>query len=168
MGRAVLPSISKIDDVLDLMLDPQKYAKYLSEFKSIYEETQLKLADLKTKEEADNFLSRAHAALLEADEIRKAAVKECELAQTAKAEAEEYRDSAKQLVVKAEEQTAHVTSQAASLKHEQDMFAAAQAQAAGAHRARTEELHKLKDEHRALIAELEAKRARLSTALASV
>ncbi len=67
MGRISLPSISKIEEVLDVLLDPAKYQKYLVEFKAAYDEAANALGNLKTKEQADKYLSDAIDAKQEAD-----------------------------------------------------------------------------------------------------
>jgi hypothetical protein len=54
-----LPSITKLEEVLELLTDPQKYADMLSELKSIYDETQSALGDIAAKGEADAFLAQA-------------------------------------------------------------------------------------------------------------
>jgi len=59
MGRQSLPSISKLEDVLDLLTDPDKYIKYLKEFRDIYNETLNVLSILDTKEKADKYMSDA-------------------------------------------------------------------------------------------------------------
>lgn len=67
MGRQILPSISKLEDVLDLLTDPEKYTKYLSEFKQVYDETLNILGVLDTKQKADSYLSDASAKFKAAD-----------------------------------------------------------------------------------------------------
>lgn len=59
MGRLGLPSVTKMEDVLDLITDPDKYKRYITEFMSIYKETQLALGNLQTKEDAESFLVSA-------------------------------------------------------------------------------------------------------------
>jgi hypothetical protein len=59
MGRAALPSIAKLEDVLDLIIDPAKYIKYMTEFKSIYADAKSALGDLDTKEKADFYLAQS-------------------------------------------------------------------------------------------------------------
>ena len=59
MGRPVLPSIAKLEDVLDLLTNPDKYVKYLNELRQIHAETANILQLLDTKQKADVFLSEA-------------------------------------------------------------------------------------------------------------
>jgi vacuolar-type H+-ATPase subunit I/STV1 len=59
MGRIGLPSISKLEEVLDLIMDPEKYKKYLVEFKSIHDDAVMRLDMLKTKEDADKYFNEA-------------------------------------------------------------------------------------------------------------
>jgi hypothetical protein len=59
MGRIGLPSISKLEEVLDLIMDPEKYKKYLIEFKSIHDDAVMRLDMLKTKEDADKYFHEA-------------------------------------------------------------------------------------------------------------
>lgn len=59
MGKMSLPSISKIEDVLDLLTDPEKYIQYMTEFKQAYDEAHNALGDLKIKGQADMYLASA-------------------------------------------------------------------------------------------------------------
>ena len=60
MGHRALPSISKIEEVLDILTNPDKYLQYMKDFKAAYDEAKQSLGDLQTKEEADAYLSTAH------------------------------------------------------------------------------------------------------------
>ena len=73
MGRPILPSISKLEDVLDLITDPEKYRKYLIEFKVSYDSVKNAVGDLDTKEKADKYLYDAQAQAKEAAQILKSA-----------------------------------------------------------------------------------------------
>lgn len=59
MGKQVLPSISKLEDVLDLLTDPDKYIKYLKEFRDVHDLTMQTLGILDTKEKAEEYLAAA-------------------------------------------------------------------------------------------------------------
>lgn len=58
-GRINIPSITKLEEVLDVLLDPEKYKAYLVEFKTAYDLANDRLADLQTKEQADVYLASA-------------------------------------------------------------------------------------------------------------
>lgn len=99
MGRMGLPSISKLEDVLDLLLDPAKYQKYLVEFKEVYALTVAKLDDLETKEQAELYLAEATRTKTQTDAALAAAVKSLDEAKLAEEHAksllgyaEAYRD----------------------------------------------------------------------------
>jgi hypothetical protein len=72
MGRQSLPSISKLEDVLDLLTDPDKYIKYLKEFRDVYTETHNIIGVLDTKEKVDRALSAALEQVTAADLYEKA------------------------------------------------------------------------------------------------
>ena len=87
MGKMVLPSISKIEDVLDLLTNPAKYIQYMQEFKTVYDEAHNALGDLHTKEAADAYLSSAadaHDAAIKYTENAKKSVAEMYAEHTAK------------------------------------------------------------------------------------
>jgi len=70
MGRISLPSISKLEDVLDLLLNPEKYKQYLLEFKNAHDAATLALANLETKAQADTYLSQSITAHQHAEKAR--------------------------------------------------------------------------------------------------
>ena len=111
MGRAGLPSISKIEDVLDLLTDPEKYIRYLTEFKSVHDEVKASLGDLDTKAKADAYFERA------SDALAKSAV----YVKSVKADAEKIASD-----VQAEKDRALVRAQeaAASIAGEHDRLSA--------------------------------------------
>ena len=102
MGKQVLPSISKIEEVLDLLLDPQKYKQYLVEFQQVYADAQAALGQLAKKDLADNYLSQATSAREEALQL----VKETELKAQDVIKEKVALESAKQSVQVAEQAAA--------------------------------------------------------------
>lgn len=59
MGKFQLPSISKLEEVLDLLLDPEKYKQYMVEFKDAYDQASARLGDVDTKIKAEQYLAKA-------------------------------------------------------------------------------------------------------------
>ena len=53
MGRATLPSISSVTEVIELITDPDKYITYMKEFRRIHAEAEEALGALATKEALD-------------------------------------------------------------------------------------------------------------------
>lgn len=60
MARLMLPSITKLEDVLDLLTDPKKYQAYLEDFKQVHAQAMEALGTLKTKQDADAVLASAY------------------------------------------------------------------------------------------------------------
>lgn len=69
MGRISLPAISKFEEVLEVLLDPQKYLQYMIEFKEAHTKAQEALGNLQAKDAADAYLAQANDKLVEADKI---------------------------------------------------------------------------------------------------
>lgn len=59
MAKSVLPSISKWEEVLDILLNPEKYKAYMVDFKAAYDKSVAILDLVTTKEEADKYLAEA-------------------------------------------------------------------------------------------------------------
>ena len=60
MGKMPLPSISTLEDVVDILLKPEKYALYLTEFKRAHDEAESLLGLLVTKDLANEYLAVAY------------------------------------------------------------------------------------------------------------
>lgn len=86
MGRQVLPSISKIEEVLDLVTNPDKYIQYMKEFRDVYNETMNVLGILDTKEKADRHYADAVDILAVANMDKQSAARELENIRLMKAE----------------------------------------------------------------------------------
>lgn len=71
MAKSVLPSISKWEEVLDILLNPEKYKAYMVDFQAAYDKAAAILDLVTTKEEADQYLDKAKR-----NEVRTAALKE--------------------------------------------------------------------------------------------
>lgn len=133
MGRIGLPPILKLDEVLDLITSPDKYKRYMLEFKEQYEEAKAALGDLKTKEQADAYLAHAidKAALAEHERedakqlLAKARIEAKELLESAKRESdnahEQHEKQHAALILQAEAlrkaETAFVEDKASATKH---------------------------------------------------
>lgn len=59
MGKLGLPSISKLEEVFDLITNLEKYTQYLSDLKATHDAAKQALGLIETKEQADNLLSDA-------------------------------------------------------------------------------------------------------------
>jgi chromosome segregation ATPase len=74
MGKVALPSITKLEEVLELMTSPEKYKQYLADFKAQYDQVMLVLGVLDTKEKADGYLAHAQNELTRAKQEGQAIV----------------------------------------------------------------------------------------------
>ena len=98
MGRPLLPSITKIEEVLDLVTDPAKYLKYMTEFKIAHDQVLHALENLDTKEKAEAFLADArmqHASAKEA--LTQAEVKASEVIKVASDKSQNILESAEEV-----------------------------------------------------------------------
>ena len=168
MGRQALPSISKLEDALDLLTDTAKYQKYLHELKAIYNDTALKLADLATKEQADSYLAQAQTKLLDISAKVDQAEAVYQDSKVAKADAEKslaaaqaYEKATAARLAEVNAQFDVIANEKASLAHERQDF-----QEYIEHE--KAELQKVRQMHADAVHELETKRKRLSTALADI
>lgn len=62
MKQVILQPITKIEEVLDLLTDPEKYVQYLKDLRDAHTMATDKLADVDTKEKAERMLAEAFEA----------------------------------------------------------------------------------------------------------
>lgn len=77
MGRISLPDISKVEEVLELITNQDKYVKYMNEIVVAHKAAKEALGDLQTKEQADVYLAQAadrHASAVRHETDAKAAL----------------------------------------------------------------------------------------------
>ena len=60
------PAIGNLDELLDLLLHPDKYAKYLKQLQEVRDSITTQLETYNTKEKADDYLAQAQAIQAEA------------------------------------------------------------------------------------------------------
>lgn len=70
MKAIYLSPITKIEEVLDLITDPEKYVQYLKDLKDAHAEVEAALGTLKTKKEAEGLLAQAFDASEFATKLR--------------------------------------------------------------------------------------------------
>lgn len=168
MGRQALPSIAKLEDALDLLTNTAKYQKYLQELKAIYNDVALKLADLATKEQADNYLAQAHTKLLDISAKVDQAEAEYQDSKVAKAEAKEARAAAQAYEAATASRLTEVNAQFAVIEKEKARLAHERQEFQAYIEHEKAELQKVRQGHAEAMHELETKRKRLSTALAEI
>lgn len=61
MGRAALPEINSVVEVLELITNPEKYVTYLKEFRRVHQEAVSALGNVETKEKADALYVKVQA-----------------------------------------------------------------------------------------------------------
>lgn len=62
------PAINDLDGILDLLLHPEKYVKYLQDLKAMHSAVVESIGTLKTKDEADALLASAQTKVQQANE----------------------------------------------------------------------------------------------------
>lgn len=70
------PAITDLDGIIDLLIHPEKYVKYLQDLKAMKDAIVESLGVLETKEKADAALSRAASAEAEAQALKREAERE--------------------------------------------------------------------------------------------
>lgn len=63
MGRAALPEINSVVEVLELITNPEKYITYLKEFRRIHKDAQDALGLVDTKDKMDVLVASTHEAV---------------------------------------------------------------------------------------------------------
>lgn len=165
MGRNALPPILKLEEVLDLITNSEKYIKYIKEFQALYQEAKLALGDLDTKEKADMYLSQA---MDENTRVKKEKTKAQELLAEAYARQDAINkeiDLAYVQLKLAKDDVERKTQELAADKKSYAEYKTEHDKSIVTQRA---EVTKLQAEANALTQELSAKRAKLTEALKSV
>ena len=130
MARPGLPSITKMEEVLDLITNPEKYKKYIVEFMTLHAELKNMLGDLATKELAESFLSQAAEAKSFAEQDRKKTsvflADAKEQAEALHLEAEQHEAASKQILEEVKVKLEHEKKELAKQKalhaqHAQDV-----------------------------------------------